>query len=75
MDQKCRCGHPNDSTSPHPCHGMGHTCGRPAQQRFYNPRPAHLAGVQMKLEVSETWACDECWAWFRGLLRGPLPAV
>jgi hypothetical protein len=23
-----------------------------------------LAGVQMKLQVTDTWACDDCWAEF-----------
>lgn len=66
MDQ-CRCGHPKDSTDPHPCHAKGYGCRKPAKQRFYNPTPgrvpyAQVAGVQLKLEVAETWACDDCWA-------------
>lgn len=71
MNQDCRCGHRADSTEPHPCHKYnrfgGGRCGKPATQRFYNPAPgrvpyAQVAGVQLKLEVAETWACDECWA-------------
>lgn len=58
----CRCGY--DGTGPHPCHGQGYTCRRPATQRIYNQRPAHLAGVQLKLSVDITWACDDCWAKF-----------
>ena len=54
----CRCGY--DGTGPHPCHGMGYTCRRPAKLRLYNAKPSALAGVQMKLVVTETWACDEC---------------
>lgn len=59
----CRCGH--DSTGDHPCHGNGYECRKPAKRRLYNPRPVGLAGVQMKLQVSDTWACDECWAAFQ----------
>jgi hypothetical protein len=65
---KCRCGF--DGNGPHPCHNNGYSCRKPAAQRFYNPTPVALAGVQMKLEMSETWACDECWAGFRKLLDG-----
>ena len=68
MDHDCRCGHPKDSTDPHPCHGKGHGCRKPATIRFYNPRPVALAGMQMKLQVSDTWACDACWADFVALL-------
>lgn len=56
----CRCGW--DGIGEHPCHGMGYTCKKPAKQRFYHDgRPFSLAGVQMKLSMQETWACDECW--------------
>lgn len=58
----CRCGHAGGE--PHPCHGKAYTCRAPAKQRFYAPHFVSLAGVQMKFEVSETWACDVCWAWF-----------
>ena len=65
---RCRCGHPNDSPTPHPCHGKGYTCRRPAARRFYNPRLVSLAGMQMKVgAVGETWACDACWAEFKAL--------
>jgi hypothetical protein len=60
MNDKCRCGHEGDG--PHPCHARAYTCRKPAKQRFYNARPAALAGVQMKFTADETWACDECWA-------------
>lgn len=59
----CRCGY--DGTGHHPCHGQGYTCRKPAKQRFYNARPAHLAGMQMKLSVDDTWACDACWDEFK----------
>jgi len=61
----CRCGYegPDDQ---HPCHGRGYTCRQPAEHRFYNARPVALAGVQMKLSVDDTFACDECWAEFSG---------
>ena len=69
----CRCGHPKDSPDPHPCHGLGHTCRKPAKQYFYSPYPkghpgASLAGMQMKACVSDTWACESCWAAFKALL-------
>lgn len=63
----CRCGH--DGNGPHPCHMSVYSCRKPATQRFYNPRPVALAGVQMKLEMDETWACDECWAAFLALVQ------
>lgn len=63
----CRCGH-RDGEGPHPCHADDFRCGRPAKQRLYNARPAVLAGMQMKLTVTETWACDECWERFRARL-------
>jgi hypothetical protein len=62
----CRCGH--DGTGPHPCHFNGYTCGKPATQRFYNARPAALAGLQMKVVCDETWACDAHWAEFQAKL-------
>ena len=69
----CRCGHDPAKSSQHPCHGKGYTCGRPATRRFYNPRPpgqyASLAGMQMKIEVTESWACDDCWAAFSVMLK------
>lgn len=57
----CRCGH-KDPGSPHPCHGKGYTCKNPAEHRFYGPKVVGIAGVQMKYQVQETWACDDCWA-------------
>lgn len=59
----CRCGYAG--TGPHPCHGRGYTCPNPGIQRFYNPQPVALAGMQMKVQVTETYACDECWAEFK----------
>jgi len=63
----CRCGHSGDG--PHPCHHNGYTCGKPAQQRFYNARPVCLSGVQTKVAVDETWACDEHWESFKISLK------
>ena len=65
MDAKsCRCGHAGEG--PHPCHGDGYACRKPATQRFYSTgRPFSLAGMQMKMSMADTWACDECWAAFR----------
>ena len=69
MEDSCRCGHRGEG--PHPCHAKGYTCRKPATQRFYNAQPAVLAGVQMKLTCSSTWACDACWEWFKGLQARP----
>jgi len=66
---KCRCGYDpvlDDPNLQHPCH----RCGQPAKERFYSAQPAHLAGVQVKFAVSQTWACDSCWTWFKNL--GPV---
>lgn len=59
----CRCGYNGEGD--HPCHGNGYRCRKTAKRRFYNPQPVGLAGLQMKLQVSDTWACDECWAAFQ----------
>lgn len=65
---RCRCGY--DGNGPHPCHGNGYTCRKPAQQRLCSPRFVSLAGNQMKLGVTETWACDACWAEWLKLIPG-----
>lgn len=59
MSTACRCGW--DGIGEHPCHGGAYSCRKPATQRFYAPRMVGLAGVQLKFEVSDTWACDACW--------------
>ena len=59
----CRCGY--NGEGPHLCHGKAHTCRKPASQRFYNPHITALAGMQMKFGLHDTWACDECWEWFK----------
>jgi len=59
----CRCGH-SGGPEGHPCHGKGYTCRKPASIRFYNPNLVSLAGMQMKLQVQDTWACDDCWLKF-----------
>jgi hypothetical protein len=69
----CRCGHPDVSTDPHPCHGKVNTCRKPATQYFYNPYPkghlgSSLAGTQLKVSVADTWACETCWSEFKALL-------
>lgn len=56
---KCRCGW--DGQGEHPCHGNNNTCRKPAKRRLYDARPVALAGVQMKFQASETFACDACW--------------
>jgi len=61
----CRCGH--SGSGPHPCHAKGHSCGKHAVQRFYNAQAVALVGVQMKFQMSDTWACDECWKAFTGV--------
>lgn len=66
MSDKCRCGH--EGAGDHPCHGKAHTCRKPATQHFYNPQPVALAGMQMKLQVTDTWACDECWTQFKAMI-------
>ncbi len=63
----CRCGYSGEGD--HPCHAEGYTCGKSAKQRFYNPRPVALSGFQMKLQVEETWACDEHWESFQKQLK------
>ena len=50
----CRCGF---TEGDHPCHYAGYTCRKPATQRFYNPELVSLAGMQMKVQVTDTWAC------------------
>ncbi len=73
MSKKCWCGFDMTSSEPHPCHrykqgpdGVPVQCGAPAKERFYNCRPAALAGVQMKLVCDSTWGCDACWEATRG---------
>jgi hypothetical protein len=63
----CRCGHAGDG--PHPCHAKGYRCGAPATQWFYNAQRVALAGMQPKLQVTETWACDACWGSFKAMLK------
>lgn len=63
----CRCGHVGDGE--HPCHGNAYTCRKPSKQRFYNARPVALAGMQMKLQVTDTWACEECWIKFGDTIK------
>ena len=61
--EACRCGW--DGKGHHPCHGFAYTCRQPSTQRFYDPQPVGLAGVQMKLQVKDTWSCDPCWERFQ----------
>ncbi len=61
----CRCGH--DGKGSHPCHGRGHTCKKPATQRFYGPKAVSLAGNQLKFNVQMTWSCDDCWHDFEAM--------
>lgn len=66
---KCRCGHDEHDQSEHPCHGGAYTCRKPATQRFYNAEAVCLAGMQMKFQMTSTWACEECWKEFGSLLK------
>ena len=60
MSTTCRCGW--DGQGDHPCHRNNYTCRKPAKIRYYEPTKLYaLAGVQMKMSVVDTWACDECW--------------
>lgn len=61
---KCRCGYSGLEEN-HWCHFANYTCKKPAKIRFYNPHLVSLAGVQLKFEVVDTWACDECWEIFK----------
>lgn len=63
----CRCGH--TGSEPHPCHGDGYRCRKPALRRFTQTGPHALAGMQLKFSMRETWACDECWAAYLLLLK------
>lgn len=65
MESTCRCGFSGNSE--HPCHGNRYQCRKPAKERFYNARPAALPGMQMKLSVDRTFACDACWSEFEDL--------
>ncbi len=56
---KCRCGF--NGTGDHPCHSNGYSCGKPAKHRFYNAKGVALTGLQMKVQMNDTYACDECW--------------
>lgn len=60
----CRCG-VDSKTNPHPCHGQLYQCKKPAKHRFYNPKLVTLSGTKLKMSVSDTWACDECWENFK----------
>jgi hypothetical protein len=66
--EACRCGH--TTAEQHPCHGDGYACKKDSKQRFYNPHIASLAGAQLKFEVKDTWACDDCWEKFTKRLKG-----
>jgi hypothetical protein len=63
----CRCGWNGEGD--HPCHGNGYRCRKPAQIRFIT-YPTALAGMQLKLDAYETFACDECWNEKQKIERG-----
>lgn len=58
MKTECRCGY--NGTGIHKCH----RCGKaPGTRRFRHADvPYSLAGAQPKLNMVETYSCDECWA-------------
>jgi len=64
MSEPCRCGWLG--VGDHPCHGLAYTCRKASTPRYY-PQTMNfsLAGAQMKLSVTETHACDECWRAFK----------
>lgn len=67
MSESCRCGW--DGTDPHPCHWDAYRCRKPAREFFYEPSKRYsLAGVQPKLSVTSTWACEEHTERFKDLL-------
>lgn len=70
MGTNCRCGHQTESKNQHPCHGKGHTCRKPATEKFYQlPNAKYsLAGMMDKFSMESTWSCDECWAPFAAKL-------
>lgn len=65
----CRCGFIESTSEPHPCHANGYLCRKPAKQHFYVPGNFALAGAQMKVSASDTWACNECWEKFAKLFK------
>lgn len=67
---QCRCGW--NGTGEHLCHRCKNQSGF---LRFYDPRLVPLAGMQMKFEMRDTNACDECWAWFQVYLEEARKAV
>lgn len=63
LNEPCRCGW--TGVGEHPCHGLAYTCRKPGKDRYYEPHKLYsLAGSQMKLSVTKTTACDECWGEF-----------
>lgn len=70
MTDLCHCGHDRTLPGPHPCHGGKYTCRQPAKIRYYEPVKRYsLAGVQLKISVTSTYACDDCWAQFVVMLN------
>ena len=46
-----------------------YTCRKPATQRFYGAHLTCLAGVQPKVGMNDTWACDDCWAIYEAQVK------
>lgn len=60
----CRCGFTGQGD--HPCHGQAYSCRKAATARFVaQSTPYSLAGMQLKVAATQTWACDICWETFR----------
>jgi hypothetical protein len=78
MSEKlCRCGAPEAlKDGEHPCHGGAYTCRKPAYLRLSATYPpVALTGYQMKVEATETWACEECWETWKAILKVKLEAL
>lgn len=69
-EHPCRCGF--EGAGIHLCHRCGKVEGK---LRYYaNYPPSSLAGMQMKLGVTESYGCDACWEQFSALLKQRMEA-
>ncbi len=67
----CRCGHDTSSDEPHPCHGNGYTCKKPSRRYFYQMKPFGSSKYSFVYSARDTWACEECWAWYQKFIVKP----
>lgn len=65
--KNCRCGY--DGRGDHPCHANAYSCKKSAKIRFYNPQRVALAGFQLKVQMTDSWACDDCWCKFVAMME------